>query len=590
MGTNPFSRHRLLISALSPIHLGTGTDYAPTDYVVQDETLHAFHGEAAMQALGSHQVAELDKILSAYPNDRMLRDIQRFFYDSREQLIPFAHRRVRLSRTVEAFYHSRIGKVAQHEQGGQKVNNRLEIERTAHAPGRNRSILPGSGLKGAIRTALLDDMMQRNGVPGRFDKKERHASRILQEQIFDYDFKMLHQDPLRLLRISDAMPRNEQADQTEVLFAVNRKKHPVRDSQGQLVNSQAETQGLYQLLECLPAPMTRAFEGELILQQNTAGVAKDWPSWQLLLGEVITACNRFYRPILEQELQAMGQRGYLADSWNKEIRALLEGELGIALEQGHCFLLRVGRHSGAESVTINGQRDIKIMRGRGQKPDWSNTAKTWWLASDERLAQRNLLPFGWLLVEVTNDPPRSMPLLEGFGAKKRRLIADWQQATQTRYQDLREKAHRAQKERMAEMERKRQEEAAEEAAQQAKAQAEAFRKQQAEAEAARQKAEYDALPEWRKAVIELQNLVDNCARLPMPLNKNQFADLTGRLNQFLEAANAWSDADAREVAASAIEDAYNRCGWTGPGLKAEKRDKQVKKRKEQIAGLRHSSS
>jgi CRISPR-associated protein Csm5 len=50
-------------------------------------------------------------------------------------------------------------------------------------------------------------------------------------------------------------------------------------------------------------------------------------------------------------------------------------------------------------VTLNGVRNIKIMKGRGEKADYLDEAKTVWLASNERQAPRKLLPFGWLLVE-----------------------------------------------------------------------------------------------------------------------------------------------------------------------------------------------
>jgi CRISPR-associated protein Csm5 len=77
---------------------------------------------------------------------------------------------------------------------------------------------------------------------------------------------------------------------------------------------------------------------------------------------------------------------------------LLEA-LGPALERGDAFVLRVGRHSGAESVTLDGVRDIRIMQGRGTAR-FAQEATTVWLAAErENITRGDLRPFGWLLVE-----------------------------------------------------------------------------------------------------------------------------------------------------------------------------------------------
>ena len=76
-----------------------------------------------------------------------------------------------------------------------------------------------------------------------------------------------------------------------------------------------------------------------------------------------------------------------------------------AFERGDAFLLRVGRHSGAESVTLDGVRDIRIMQGRGMPARFADEATTVWLAAErENITRGDLLPFGWLLVERADAP------------------------------------------------------------------------------------------------------------------------------------------------------------------------------------------
>jgi CRISPR-associated protein (TIGR02584 family) len=65
---------------------------------------------------------------------------------------------------------------------------------------------------------------------------------------------------------------------------------------------------------------------------------------------------------------------------------------------GAALLIRIGRHSGAEAVTIEGHREIKIM-GSSEPLDH---ATTFWLASESNRpsATDPLPPFGWAVLEA----------------------------------------------------------------------------------------------------------------------------------------------------------------------------------------------
>ena len=69
------------------------------------------------------------------------------------------------------------------------------------------------------------------------------------------------------------------------------------------------------------------------------------------------------------------------------------------------FLLRVGKHSGARAVTIDGDRKIrvKISGGARRKPNrWEvldQETTTWFLGATEG-SLTTLLPFGWVLCEI----------------------------------------------------------------------------------------------------------------------------------------------------------------------------------------------
>ncbi len=634
--------YRLAVTPLSPVHMGTDADYEPTGYVIDDGALFEFDGIGALAALPAAERERLGRILAGKADDRMLREVQGFFHANRERLIGHSRRQVRVNPTIEAFYKDRVGQVAQHEQGGRKVQNKLEIQRTAWNPVSGRPILPGSGLKGAIRTALLNSTNDGAGLRKIKDRRtgslrdERNGE--LQTRLFDFRPGKFELDPMRLIHLGDAPLDAGVGLATRVWFALNRKKHPV-EKNGVLIQSQAEQRNLYQLLECLPPLHPRAFAGSLTVQDlDPVGNAPNTPKQRFSIDEIALACNGFYRSILGDELELLAQRGYVDTDWKKRIERLLDA-LQPAFDAGRAFLLRAGRHSGAESVTLNGVRSIRIKDRRVEKGfaneirdakrnytsmddnvliykgeeiplpvklrDLSVTksgelyyflpkSKTLWLAGHERQAQRGLLPFGWLLVEI--DPDGTDDPWRGFEppAEDR----DWLRRVQERVESTRRAAQREQEKREAELRRKAEEEAARRAAEEAerrraaaeaarKAEEEAARRAAEEAEAARKRAEFEALPEAAKRLHRFQNEL-SAFNTTAPLNKDRFADLMGTINRLRDDAQAWS-AEDRAQAADAIQAAFERFGWAPSGLKSDRRRKQTAKRREMIDALRNAS-
>lgn len=533
---------RLAITPLSPVHMGAGQDYEPTAYVIDGGTLYEFDGIAALQVLPSAERERLGAVLAGRPSQDMLLQVQSFFHGNREPLMAVSRHQVRVNPTVGVFYEERVGRVAQHETGGGRVQNRLEIQRTAWNPPTGQAILPGSGLKGAIRTALLDAVNDGRRLPKDLER-DRKANQRMQESLFKYKMGKLELDPMRLVRISDAALRNPDAFATEVRFAVNRKKQPVRDKNGTLVESQAEQHGLYQLLESLPPLQPRAFLGSLSVEDISGVQSEKLPSRPFRLPEIVAACNRFYRPILDRELALMRDRGYLDTDWERRLKTVLGGPVVAAMDQGRAFLLRAGRHSGAESVTLNGlPRSIRIMKGRGEKPEWLDHAKTLWLASEERMARTHLLPFGWLLVEVFQHDSE---LPAWPGDTEDAGIAAWREAVRRTQAALKHRLAEAQHE-AAELKR-----AAE----------------VAEREAAEREARLATLsPEARK----LEALRKVFARDRAANRKQAGGELANALVALLkEAEQDWQGQECRELADLAVE-IYGFIGWPASKKKRER--------------------
>lgn len=427
MKTNTMESVTLHITPLSPVHVGIGEDYEPTNYVMEDEALFAFDSDVANRVLTERQRKDLLDMVSK-PTRRaedMIKQVQDFFYNNRKPLAAASSHFLPVSAGVFDLYQKRVGQSANRESGGKSVVNKLEIQRTFFNPYSQHPIIPGSSIKGAIRTALLDEVNDGNGLSDEvYRLKPTQRNQALQKELFKGSFAT---DPMRLISLGDANYQTPTLFGSEIRFAVDRKKKEVVKD-GQIVKSQAEAQNLYQLLECLPALRYRSFSGTLSVQGLQGMTGKGTPAKELrwTVQDIAAACNYFYHKRFVAEMKVLRERRYLHPDWEKLAEAISSGVIHQKMKAGKAFLLRVGRHSGAESVTLEGVRSIKILQGKSQQPKYEPEAKTVWLAANTEKDRSGMLPFGWVLVELDNTPD----------AELQTLLKPWQDKDQQRQEKL----------------------------------------------------------------------------------------------------------------------------------------------------------
>lgn len=383
----------LALTPLTPIHIGCGQDFEPTNYVIDGDVL--YHFDPARVALSK---SDRDALIAAVSRrgDEAIRDVQRFFHARKDRFAGVAHGAVSVAAGVADQYQKRIGRVAQHETGGRRVANLLEIERTAHHPHSGAPYLPGSSIKGAIRTAWLDSLNQGRGK-GSEDRNAQDIERRLLDSRAGF-----HVDPFRLLRVADASGAEVQA---KVVFATNHKKRLVHDKDGRVI----EAKGPSTRREAIIGGQYRAITGEIRFDTlpgvNAHGRTPEPDQRIPGFTELAQACNRYYMKRMQALIAVLDTRRLSAPDWLAGLKALLAA-LKPQFDSGSLMLLRIGRHSGAESVTLDGVRSIRIMKGRGQPPDWSpDGAKTVWLAAEREGERSGMLPFGWLILEHAAATP-----------------------------------------------------------------------------------------------------------------------------------------------------------------------------------------
>ena len=177
---NPFLKtYRLALTPLSPIHIGCGEDFEPTNYVIDEGVLYGFDPSRAV--LSDVQRSKLLDVA----NRASLLGIQKFFKDNAQIFKVHADTLIPVSSGVATVYEQRVGRAANIEASGNQVFNQLFIERTMHTGRERQPYIPGSSFKGAIRTAMLDHLNQEQRItrPEEIDRRNNVKSDVVERRL-----------------------------------------------------------------------------------------------------------------------------------------------------------------------------------------------------------------------------------------------------------------------------------------------------------------------------------------------------------------------------------------------------------------------
>jgi len=402
------------ISTLSPVHIGCDEVYEPSNFVIHDRLLHALNPSDLASDLSD---AERHQLATLADGREPIGALQRFFRERAERFANLSHHQVEVAPDIVKNYQQ----PTQRGTNGEATYNVFPIARTAYRVLDNAPYLPGSSLKGSMRTAWLNQLNQGHELKNDEKRDRKSASRNLQQRLLGYTAGKFEKDPFRHVQIADAQPDDDTP--TRILYAISKKKRVPRDGEGGV-------QELKVFLEVLPEALPAAFDSDIRLTGNI--------QWDTLCD----ACNGFYRPQLESELNHDVLGNFIDVEWKQLVGKLLGNELGKLMEKHQGFLLRVGRHSGAESMTLQGIRDIKILGPRvdgKQTFDFRPNTTEKRFASLTKAGLSGLLPFGWIWIDASDDAHRH--LFDNIRQKLAQRSKPVRQSHRDRLLHLEEKQH-----------------------------------------------------------------------------------------------------------------------------------------------------
>jgi CRISPR-associated protein Csm5 len=370
------------LQIISPVHIGCDDVYEPTRFII-DEKKGSLIEFDPMDFIKSLNQKDREDFSKRCMGDDLLGIFK--FIKSKYNLA-IGGNEVGICKDLSKHYEE-ILRLRTYDK---KIINQFIISKTAYNTHNSLPFIPGSTLKGALRTAYLSNLCKEQNIAecwiNYLDERDMQAERDtyhwigkkniakkIEEKLLGGSFE---NDPFRMVKVSDFIPVRDY--HTKIVYVANNRKRksdkPTRADSGPP-----------QILEVIQAGAV--FEGIINIQKplNTSGINRPISDVNFL-----NLIHDSYKQLFECEKAVLEEIG----AHSVDLGSFIEN-LGKS-----AFLIRVGRHSGAEAVTIEGNRYIKIMQKRGEPDKYSDQATTMWLKSDNRKLKTNLTPFGWGVLEL----------------------------------------------------------------------------------------------------------------------------------------------------------------------------------------------
>lgn len=381
----PFLRYRLTVEPLTAVHIGTDETIAPYEYDVElfpnDEygVLTVYNlprllsGLQPQQRTQFLQLADKDDMQALR---RWLREAAKTAGDSAQRF-----------RAVMDFQAAR-----QLHDSLDDTNREGTINLHFRDALNNRPVIPGSSIKGAIRTAVLDRKLRLVGEDNpdvRWAAQERNQEQALQGVLLG-NGRNLRRDPFRQLAITD-VPFEPGSTCIERMQAVRRDGQPAKE----------ENIRVFREVLMSPAFVGQSPKGvgEVRLNPAIADPRINYPvanfrdrrqedthvTQPLPLADLIDACNSFYAGQCLDEADSFVRKPRQNVSFSSPATVKTAMNEIDNLSSNQC-IIRVGHHSHFDCVTLHGRLRQNPRNFRGN---------TRWFAG-------GLIPLGW--VRLTFDP------------------------------------------------------------------------------------------------------------------------------------------------------------------------------------------
>ena len=367
-------RYKLTIEPLTPVHIGTGVELTPLDYKVTSKLgttdfkknmYFKFSSDKILKRMiESGDTQKLAKFEEASVKGNM-KELQSFFQQN-------------LTSVEDLDYPCEVtnGFVKRYSenQGKDPYDNASKVYQMYRPEGLKTPVIPGSSLKGSIRTAVLNSILY-NMSDEKYDKlkgdfqeirndkdKPKFESKLQKALLGSYsDAK---NDPFRAVQIADCSFSAKNSQLVGELYNVSLNQK----------NNNIEPIGIQIIAEAIKGNLMDSSEkAETILLLDSDLLKTNQITKKISAEEIAKSCNHFFKTQFDNEFEKFYE---LCESINcsklDELDKLISN---IVNANDNSFIIRVGRWSQVEFVTFGSDfRTPKTPKGKDGKPKgWGGT-------------------------------------------------------------------------------------------------------------------------------------------------------------------------------------------------------------------------
>lgn len=261
-----------------------------------------------------------------------------------------------------------------------KIENYLKINKAIleHISTQNHVFIPGSSIKGAIRTAYINKLIKRGKFNSEIVRLEDIKNKLSSNKIDYKKKKELKKEKENLIKTI-----NQKIDkETKNYFKYLKVGDTVASFKTQIFKSiNIKKEKDYQKNRTNKVEKFANFVETIIPNQKDEIFFK---YENYYFNDIVEVCNEFYKPIFEEDVKY-----YFCKSIDFDVSKLSKNQ----------FLLNIGRFSGAEAKSI---QEIRVLAKTGANTDFETTTKTFALDKNgtSPFFEKQLQPFGWVLCEI----------------------------------------------------------------------------------------------------------------------------------------------------------------------------------------------